>query len=73
MSQNIRSPHTLRSALALVLLGLSLAGCMLVTPPPSTGYLPANAFDGRVTGEDPAIAATNEARWAFSHPAAMQG
>ncbi|WP_174502635.1 hypothetical protein [Acidiphilium sp. C61] len=73
MNQTLRSPHTFRSALALALLGLSLAGCALVTPPPSTGYLPANAFDGRVTGEDPAIAATNEARWAFSHPAAMQG
>nr|WP_249675424.1 hypothetical protein [Acidocella sp. C78] len=62
-----------RSALALVVIGLFLAGCAMVTPPPSTGYLPANAFDGRVIGEDPAIAATNEARWAFSHPAAMRG
>ncbi len=73
MRQNFRSHRMFRSALALVVIGLFLAGCAMVTPPPSTGYLPANAFDGRVIGEDPAIAATNEARWAFSHPAAMRG
>lgn len=50
-----------------------LTGCALVTPPPSTGYLPSDAFAGRIIGEDPAIAATNEATWAFAHPRAMQG
>ncbi|MFT2094601.1 hypothetical protein ACMS1Z_07910 [Acidiphilium multivorum] len=65
--------QAIRSSLFIGLVSLGLSGCALETPPPSTGYLPANAFDGRVIGEDPAIAATNEARWSFTHPKAMQG
>lgn len=62
-----------RSVLMMTVLAAGLAGCGLERPLPSTGYLPANAFSGRVIGEDPAIAATNEATWAFGHPRAMQG
>ena len=65
--------QVIRSTIFITLISLGLAGCALEAPPPSTGYLPANAFDGRVIGEDPAIAATNEAQWSFTHPAAMQG
>lgn len=62
-----------RLALFVPLLALGLGGCGLETPSPSTGFLPANAFAGSVIGEDPAIAATNEATYAFAHIGAMQG
>ena len=52
---------------------LGLAACALETPPPSTGYLPPDAFGDTVIGEDPAIAATNEATNAFARPASLQG
>lgn len=51
---------------------LALAGCAL-TPAPSTGYLPADTFGNRIIGEDPAIAATDAATYAFAHPGAMRG
>ncbi|HET9148714.1 MAG TPA: hypothetical protein VFN77_11725 [Acetobacteraceae bacterium] len=50
-----------------------LAGCALETPSPSTGYLPASAFGGAVIGEDPSMAAANDAAWVFAHPGRMQG
>lgn len=62
-----------RTVLLLCPLLIGLAGCALERKPPTTGYLPANAFAGRVIGEDPAIAATSEATWDFAHPHAMQG
>lgn len=52
---------------------LGLAACGLETPPPTTGYLPANAFGNSVIGEDPAMAAISEAAYAFAHPKRMQG
>lgn len=54
------------------LLALALAGCALETPSPSTGYLPANAFAGTIIGEDPAMAAADDATYAFGHIGAMQ-
>ena len=51
---------------------LSLAGCGLESPIPSTGYLPKNTFE-YVIGQDPAITAIQTATYAFARPAAMQG
>ena len=50
-----------------------LAGCALETPPPTTGYLPDDAFGGAVQGEDIAVAATGTALVAFSNPASLRG
>lgn len=62
----------MRCGIALPLACL-LAGCALETPPPSTGYMPADAFGSTIIGEDPAIAAANDATWVFAHPAGVQG
>jgi hypothetical protein len=51
---------------------LSLAACA-TAPPVSAGYLPADAFANKVQGEDPTVAATNDAADAFAHPARMDG
>jgi hypothetical protein len=63
----------MRPVLILPLICLMLAGCALETPPPSTGTLPQGAFGNAITGEDPAIAAANDATWVFAHPAGVQG
>lgn len=54
------------------LLGLTLAGCHVV-PPPSTGYLPADTFAGTAPGQDPDLAAVQEAMMAFAYPQRMRG
>jgi hypothetical protein len=59
--------------LPLLLICASLAGCGLETPPPSTGTMPPNAFGNAIIGEDPAMAAANDATWVFAHPARVQG
>lgn len=59
-------------AVALTLM-LGLAGCALEAPGPSVGYMPLNSFAHSVVGEDPAIAAIDDATFAFAHPQAMQG
>ncbi|HEY1857445.1 MAG TPA: hypothetical protein VGG47_09095 [Acidocella sp.] len=41
-------------------------------PLPSTGFMPQDAFGNSVIGQDPAMAAFNEALFAFSHPQMMQ-
>jgi hypothetical protein len=58
--------------LGVTFLTLCLAGCALEAPPPSTGFLPQDAFGNSVVGQDPAIATFNEALYAFSHPKIMQ-
>lgn len=62
----------MRRWLKIVGLCLSVAGCALESPIPSTGYLPKDTFEN-VIGQDPAITATQTATFAFAHPAAMQG
>lgn len=52
---------------------LALGGCLHVAPAPSTGYLPADAFSTIAPGQDPAMAAVQEALVAFAYPARMQG
>lgn len=52
---------------------LALAGCAHEAPAPSTGYLPADAFSGIAIGEDPALAAVEDATMAFAYPQRMQG
>lgn len=59
--------------LLLSLVCLALAGCVHEAPVPSTGYLPEDAFGNSVVGEDPAIAAVNDAMIAFAYPGRMQG
>ncbi len=59
--------------LFVLLIYTVLAGCALETKPPSTGYLPPDAFGNSIIGEDPAIAAANDATWVFAHPAGVQG
>jgi hypothetical protein len=54
-------------------LALCLAGCALETPPPSTGFMPRDAFGNQVIGQDLAMATFNEAFFAFSHWKMMQG
>ncbi|HQU05331.1 MAG TPA: hypothetical protein PLT25_11530 [Acidocella sp.] len=64
---------------AMMLAVLALAGCAGLRgfnsnlPAAEIGYLPADAFGDAIQGEDPAIAATNAATYAFAHPGAMQG
>jgi hypothetical protein len=57
----------------LSVLALCLAGCALETPPPSTGFMPWDAFGNQVIGQDLAMATFNEALFAFSHWKVMQG
>ncbi len=52
---------------------LGLSGCALEQPGPSVGYMPTNSFSHTAIGEDPAIAAIDDATSAFAHPRAMQG
>jgi hypothetical protein len=49
-----------------------LYGCAS-SPQPAPGYLPVNAFDGLAHGQDPTVAATQDALIAFAYPARMQG
>lgn len=63
----------MRHLLLASIITLALAGCALETPAPSTGRLPADTFATSIIGEDPAIAATNAATYAFAHPEAMIG
>lgn len=58
--------------LGLTFLTLCLAGCALEAPPPSTGFLPQDAFGNTVVGQDPAMATFNAALEAFAHPGMMQ-
>jgi hypothetical protein len=58
--------------LGVTFLALCLSGCMLEAPPPSTGYLPLDAFGNSVVGQDPAMATFNQASFAFSHTKMMQ-
>ena len=51
---------------------LSLAACT-TTPPVSTGYLPAGTFADTAQGQDLLVASTNDALFAFAHPAQMEG
>src|ERR1700722_7139740 len=53
-------------------LTLCLSGCALEAPPPSTGFMPVDAFGNSVIGQDPAMATFNQALFAFAHPAMMQ-
>lgn len=70
----MRATDLFRFGFLIAVLAAFLGGCALETPPPSTGYLPADAFAGRVIGDqDTAFIATNEAAYAFGHPGAMQG
>ena len=73
--QDIFSALTPRLALAAfaVALVLGLAGCALEAPGPSVGTMPVNSFAHSAVGEDPAIAAIDDATFAFAHPQAMQG
>jgi hypothetical protein len=56
----------------VMFLTLCLGGCALETPPPSTGFMPQDAFGNSVIGQDPTMATFNEALFAFSHPQMMQ-
>lgn len=62
-----------KQALMLPLTCLALGGCLHVAPAPSTGYLPADAFSTIAIGQDPDLAAIQEARFAFAYPARMYG
>jgi len=59
--------------LLLPLVFLALAGCVHEVPAPSTGYLPEDAFGNSVMGQDPDMAAVNDAMIAFAYPGTMQG
>ena len=63
----------MKQSLMLSLVCLALGGCLHVKPAPSTGYLPADAFDTIAVGQDPDLAAVQEAMIAFASPARMQG
>jgi hypothetical protein len=53
---------------------LALGGCTLhVAPAPSTGYLPAGTFDKIAAGQDPDLAAVQQAMIAFAYPQRMHG
>ncbi len=58
--------------LGVTFLTLCLAGCALEAPPPSTGFMPQDAFGNSVVGQDPTMATFNEAMFAFTHPKMMQ-
>ncbi len=58
--------------LGVTFLALCLSGCALETPPPSTGFLPPDAFGYSLYGEDPAMATFGLALDAFVHPGMMQ-
>jgi hypothetical protein len=64
----------IKQALMVALVCMALGGChLLVAPPPSTGYLPADAFNATAVGQDPDLAAVQEAMIAFAYPARMYG
>jgi hypothetical protein len=56
----------------LTFLTIGLAGCAQEAPPPSTGFMPPDAFGYSVIGEDPAMATFGAALDAFIHPGMMQ-
>ena len=58
--------------IGVTFLTLCLAGCALEGPPPSTGFMPQDAFGNSVIGQDPTIATFNQAQLAFTHPGLMQ-
>jgi hypothetical protein len=58
--------------LGVTFLTLCLSGCALETPPPSTGFVPPDAFGYSAFGQDPTIATFNEALFAFTHTDMMQ-
>jgi hypothetical protein len=58
--------------LRLVFLTICLGGCAYETPPPSTGFLPPDAFGYALFGEDPAMATFGPALDGFVHPGMMQ-
>jgi hypothetical protein len=60
------------SPLAL-LLCLALCGCGAKIYAPTTGYLPDDAFATTAVGQDVALAAVQEAMYAFAYPNRMQG
>jgi hypothetical protein len=62
----------MKHALMLSAICLSLAACT-TTPPVSTGYLPAGTFADTAQGQDLLVASTNDALFAFAHPAQMEG
>lgn len=62
-----------KHALMLPLICLTLGGCLRVAPAPSTGYLPEDAFSTIAIGQDPDLAAIQEAKFAFAYPARMYG
>jgi len=63
----------MKQSLMVLAACLALGGCLHVTPAPSTGYLPADAFSTIAPGQDPDMAAVQEALVAFAYPARMQG
>lgn len=63
----------MKQLLMVSLICLTLGGCLHPVPPPSTGYLPADAFSTIAAGQDPALAAVQEAMIAFAYPEKMQG
>ncbi len=63
----------MKQCLMVPLICLALGGCLHEAPEPSTGYLPADAFSTIAVGQDPDLAAVQEAMIAFAYPARMQG
>jgi hypothetical protein len=63
----------MKQSLTAPLVCLVLAGCLHVAPVPSTGYLPEDAFSTIAAGQDPSLAAVQEAMIAFAYPERMRG
>jgi hypothetical protein len=64
----------MKQTLMVPLICLVSGGCGLhVAPAPSTGYLPADAFSTIAEGQDPDLAAVQEAMIAFAYPTRMYG
>ncbi len=63
----------MKQILMVPLVCLALGGCLHEVPTPSTGYLPPDAFATIAVGQDPDLAAVQEAMIAFAYPARMQG
>jgi hypothetical protein len=53
-------------------LALCLSGCALEAQPPSTGFMPVDAFGNSVVGQDLTMATFNQAMFAFAHTKMMQ-
>jgi hypothetical protein len=58
--------------LGATFLALCLSGCALEGPPPSTGFMPVDAFGNSVVGQDLTMATFNQALFAFAHTKMMQ-